>query len=78
MKFSEILIKINIFFFQENVFENVVCKMSAILSQPQCVNSQKPDGNRVCVSWSAVVYVMISHLIVTGSEVVFYKWEFIL
>ena len=26
-------------FIQENVFENVVCKMAAILSQPQCDNS---------------------------------------
>ena len=25
-------------FLQENVFENVVCEMSAILSRPQCVN----------------------------------------
>ena len=26
-------------FIQENVFENVVCKMASILSRPQCVNS---------------------------------------
>ena len=24
---------------EENAFENVVCKMAAILSQPQCVNN---------------------------------------
>ena len=23
---------------QENTFENIICKMSAILSRPQCVN----------------------------------------
>ena len=35
--FSEILIEIQNIFVQENAFENVVCEMSAILSQPQCV-----------------------------------------
>ena len=34
---SEILIKIHVFFIQENAFENIVCEMSAILSRPQCV-----------------------------------------
>ena len=33
--FSEILIKIHIFFIQENAFGSVVCEMSAILSRPQ-------------------------------------------
>ena len=33
----EILIEIR--FIQENTFQNVVCKMSTILSRPQCVNS---------------------------------------
>ena len=27
-------------FIKENAFENVVCEMAAILSQPQCVNWQ--------------------------------------
>ena len=35
--FSEILVEINTFFIQENAFENVVWKMAAILSRPQCV-----------------------------------------
>ena len=36
---SEIFIKLLQFFFiQENAFENVVCKMAAILSWSQCVN----------------------------------------
>ena len=34
--FSEILIEIQTFFFQENVFENVVGERVAILVQPQC------------------------------------------
>ena len=36
--FSEILIEICAFLFQENAFEDVVWKMAAILSRPQCVN----------------------------------------
>ena len=35
--FGGIFIEIHIFFFLENAFENVVWKMVAILSQPQCV-----------------------------------------
>ena len=35
---SEILIEIHTFLIQENAFHNVVCKMVAILSRPQCVN----------------------------------------
>ena len=30
-------------FIQENAFENVVWKMAAILSRPQCVNDPNPD-----------------------------------
>ena len=37
--FSEILIEIITFFSQENAFENVVRKLAAILSRPQCVNT---------------------------------------
>ena len=36
--FSEILGEINSFSFSKNAFENVVWKMAAILSRPQCVN----------------------------------------
>ena len=36
--FSENEIEIYTFFIQENTFENVVWKMAAILSRPQCVN----------------------------------------
>ena len=35
--FSENLIEIQIFSFEENTFENVVCEMAVILSGPQCV-----------------------------------------
>ena len=37
--FSEILIKRHSFSFTKNAFENVVWKMAAILSRPQCVNT---------------------------------------
>ena len=37
IKFSEILIEINTFFFQENAFETVVCEKASIFSRPQCV-----------------------------------------
>ena len=37
INFSEILIEIYVYFIQENAFENVVRKMAAILSRPQCV-----------------------------------------
>ena len=36
--FSEIVIWIHIFSFQEYAFENVLCEMAAILSRPQFVN----------------------------------------
>ena len=45
-----IRIKIQINFFQENAIQNVVCKMSAILSWPQCVNSSySHEDNRSLV-----------------------------
>ena len=37
--FSKILIKIILI--QQNIFENVVCEMSAILLQPQCVKTRQ-------------------------------------
>ena len=40
INFSEILIEIFYIFIQENAFENVVWKMAAILSRPQCVNGE--------------------------------------
>ena len=42
--FSEIFIKMDIFI-QENAFENVVWKMAAILSRPQCVNTEMEGKN---------------------------------
>ena len=39
---SEIFIEILFFFIQENAFENVVCEISAILSQPRWVNYENP------------------------------------
>ena len=38
IKFNEIRIKMQKSFIQGNPFENVICKMTAILSQPQRVN----------------------------------------
>ena len=46
---SEILIKNSYIFIQENAFENVVWKMAAILSQPQCVKQKK--GHEDDVLW---------------------------
>ena len=43
-KLSEISIAIHIFI-QENASENVVWKMAAILSRPQCVNTLRPRQN---------------------------------
>ena len=36
--FNEILIEVHIYFYQKAAFENVVCKMAAILPRPQCIN----------------------------------------
>ena len=36
VKFDSNLHSVTVIFIQQNVFENVVCKMSTILSQPQC------------------------------------------
>ena len=36
--FSNFFYRNSNIFIEENTFENVICKMSAILSQPQCVN----------------------------------------
>ena len=40
--FNDILIEIEAFSFQENAFEKDVCKMSNILSRPQCFNTSMP------------------------------------
>ena len=52
-KFSKILTKKSYIFIQENVFEIVVWKMSAILSRPQCVNALdiRPVYSQVCRLW---------------------------
>ena len=60
-----------IIFIQENAFENVVCKMAPILSQPQCVN----HGWIVMVrSWCKVrkILYMIVHFSAHIS-----KWELV-
>ena len=36
--FSDFFYRNSNIFIEENTFQNVVCKMSAILSRPQCVN----------------------------------------
>ena len=40
--FSEMLIEIHTFSFPDNLFENVIRKMAAILSRPRCVNTLRP------------------------------------
>ena len=41
--FCEILIKRNSYIFiKENAFENIVCKIAAILSRPRCVKDRGP------------------------------------
>ena len=42
--FSEILFEIHIFL-QVNAFEQVICKMAAILSRPQCVKATQYRGS---------------------------------
>ena len=49
-KFSEVLIGIQIFFFQENAFESTFCEMAAILSQPQWVNPFASQSNDLWVN----------------------------
>ena len=44
--FSEFFYRNSYIFIQENAFENVVCKMAAILSRPQCVK-----GFNAAVAW---------------------------
>ena len=51
--FSGILIDIDIFFIPQNVFRNVVWKMAAILSQPQCDNGILP-----CYSYVIPLYTL--------------------
>ena len=52
--FREILSKIHTFFIQGNAFQNVVCKMAAIVSRPQCVKREidqylvTTKHNKVC------------------------------
>ena len=48
--FSEILIEIHTFSFQKNVLQNVVWKMAAILSQPQCDNIPQTCSLQ-CLQW---------------------------
>ena len=45
INFSEILFETNIFI-QENAFENAVCKIVSILSQPQWINTHKHWQNQ--------------------------------
>ena len=51
--FSEILIKILTVSF--NAFERVVCGMTAILSQPHCVNQ---NAENVCPEYTIIVYII--------------------
>ena len=48
--FSENLIKINTLFNNKIAFENVVWKMVAILSQPQCVNGEM-ESSKTWETW---------------------------
>ena len=38
-------------FIQENLFQNVVWKMAAVLSQPQCVNQRNPESPEILIPW---------------------------
>ena len=48
--FSEILSEIHIFSFHK-VFENAFCKMTAILSRPQCVKTSQRSWDVQVVTW---------------------------
>ena len=51
-------------FIQENAFENVVWKMSAILSQPQCVYL---NMHRWLTHWGRVMQMCVTKLAIIGS-----------
>ena len=53
--FNEIWIKKSYIFIQENLFDNVVRKMAAILSWPPCVNTFKAKWR----IYTPLVYVII-------------------
>ena len=46
--FNEILIEIQLFFIQENAFENTVWEKAAILFRPQCDKSNHSDITYCC------------------------------
>ena len=46
--FIEILREISYIFIEENAFENVVSKLAAILSWPQCDNMISVDLDNLC------------------------------
>ena len=56
--FSEILIIFFYIFIQENAFENIVWKMAAILSLPQCV---KPGLNVLNPAWVGQIMKELLH-----------------
>ena len=43
-------------FIQENAFENIVWKMAAMLSRPQCVNARRP-----CPQWVGKSDTIVGH-----------------
>ena len=62
-KFNEILIKSIHFHFQENEFENVVWKMAAILSRPECVSKpviQLQLNNMICSSVVVIPWTCVT------------------
>ena len=48
--------RISFIFIQENVFENVVCKMAIISSRPQCVNKANTSLNPQVCSFTRHTY----------------------
>ena len=54
--FSEILNRNSYIFIQENAFENIIWKMTAILSRSQCVNISQPEQN----GWNFADYIFES------------------
>ena len=57
-------------FIQENAFENVVWKMSAILSQPQCVDQVRTAAD--CNIQSLVQVCRILQVVSDGEPTVFF------
>ena len=61
--FGEILNEIETFSLETMHFENAVCKLTAILSRPQCVNIKRFTGADVAVTYVPFQAIHTTHLI---------------